>query len=272
LARLAPPDAGGGDVRHGADGKSTSIWTVNMMKFPTIALLLVIAAAPPLRAAAEDAKTLSAGAPAAIADPRDQTAYVIGYNLGSDLRRDAVSVDPRMIAEGIKDATAGATPRMTPDQMRDVLAQLQAAVKARREANAAKAALDNKTAGAAFLKANGARPGVVTLPRGLQYEILTAGSGPKPKADDVVECDYRGTLIDGTEFDSSYGRGKTASLPLQGMIRGWSEALQLMPVGSKWKLYIPPELAYGAEGRGPLIQPNATLIFEVELKDIDGKD
>ena len=156
--------------------------------------------------------------------------------------------------------------------MRAVLARLQADVKARHDATAVRAALTNKAAGTAYLKANGARKGVVVLPSGLQYEILKAGTGRKPKSDDVVECDYRGTLLDGTEFDSSYARGKPATFPVQGVIKGWSEALQLMPEGSKWKLVIPPELAYGDEGRGDGIQPSATLVFEVELHDIQAKD
>ena len=126
----------------------------------------------------------------------------------------------------------------------------------------------NQKEGDAFLAANKSKPGVVTLPSGLQYKILTAGAGPKPTAADSVVCNYRGTLINGTEFDSSYKRGQPATFPVSGVIKGWTEALQLMPVGSKWQLFVPPDLAYGARGAGSEIGPNSTLIFEVELMSI----
>ena len=128
----------------------------------------------------------------------------------------------------------------------------------------------NKKQGDAFMAANKTKEGVVTLPDGLQYKILTAGTGPKPLATDTVICNYKGTLIDGSEFDSSYKRGQPATFPVGGVIKGWTEALQLMPVGSKWQLFIPSDLAYGDRGQGP-IGPNATLIFEVELVSIQPK-
>ena len=129
----------------------------------------------------------------------------------------------------------------------------------------------NKTEGETFLAANKNKEGVVTLPSGLQYKILKAGTGPKPTASDSVVCNYRGTLVNGTEFDSSYKRGQPATFPVNGVIKGWTEALQLMPVGSKWQLFIPAQLAYGERGAGPDIGPNATLIFEIELLSIQGK-
>ena len=129
----------------------------------------------------------------------------------------------------------------------------------------------NKKEGEAFLAANKGKDGVVTLPSGLQYKILTAGTGPKPTASDSVVCNYRGTLINGTEFDSSYKRGQPATFPVTGVIKGWTEALQLMPVGSKWQLFIPSDLAYGERGAGADIGPNSTLIFEVELLSIEDK-
>jgi FKBP-type peptidyl-prolyl cis-trans isomerase FklB len=129
----------------------------------------------------------------------------------------------------------------------------------------------NKQAGDAFLAANKSKEGVVTLPSGLQYKILKAGTGPKPTVSDSVVCNYRGTLLDGKEFDSSYKRGQPATFPVGRVIKGWTEALQLMPVGSKWQLFIPSDLAYGASGAGGDIGPNATLIFEVELISIQGK-
>jgi FKBP-type peptidyl-prolyl cis-trans isomerase len=130
----------------------------------------------------------------------------------------------------------------------------------------------NKKESVEFLAANKAKDGVVTLPSGLQYKILTAGTGPKPTASDTVVCNYRGTLISGTEFDSSYKRGQPASFPVNGVIKGWTEALQLMPVGSKWQLFVPSELGYGDRGAGAEIGPGATLIFEVELLSIQSKD
>jgi FKBP-type peptidyl-prolyl cis-trans isomerase FklB len=130
----------------------------------------------------------------------------------------------------------------------------------------------NKKAGDAFLAANKTKEGVVTLPSGLQYKILKEGTGPKPTPADSVVCNYRGTLIDGKEFDSSYKRGQPATFPVGQVIKGWTEALQLMPVGSKWQLFVPPDLAYGDRGAGPDIGPGATLIFEVELISIKGKE
>ncbi len=129
----------------------------------------------------------------------------------------------------------------------------------------------NMKDGAEFLAANKTKDGVITLPSGLQYKIMTAGTGAKPGPGDTVVCNYRGTLINGTEFDSSYKRGQPASFPVNRVIPGWTEALQMMPVGSKWQLFIPPDLAYGARGAGGVIGPNATLVFEVELISIQGK-
>jgi FKBP-type peptidyl-prolyl cis-trans isomerase FklB len=148
-----------------------------------------------------------------------------------------------------------------------VLAQLQSDVQARQKL----AAEDNKKAGEAFLTQNKSKEGVVTLPSGLQYKILTAGTGPKPTADDTVACQYRGTLIDGTEFDSSYKRGQPFTTPVTHVIKGWVEALQLMPVGSKWQLFIPADLAYGERSPSPDIPSNSTLIFEMELVSIQPK-
>ena len=130
----------------------------------------------------------------------------------------------------------------------------------------------NKHEGDAFLAANKTQEGVVTLPSGLQYKVLKEGTGPKPTASDSVVCNYRGTLLNNTEFDSSYKRGQPATIPVGGVIKGWTEALQLMPVGSKWQLFIPAELAYGPRGAGGSIGPNATLVFEIELLSIQGKD
>jgi FKBP-type peptidyl-prolyl cis-trans isomerase FklB len=161
-------------------------------------------------------------------------------------------------------------PAITEDQARDALARLGTQIDAHRAKLAAEAGEVNKAKGVAFLKANAAKPGVVTLPSGLQYQILTAGNGAKPKATDEVTCNYRGTLIDGTEFDSSYKRGEPATFQVGGVIKGWTEALQLMPVGSKWRLFVPAALAYGDKGAGDAIPPNATLVFDIELLGTDG--
>jgi FKBP-type peptidyl-prolyl cis-trans isomerase FklB len=160
-----------------------------------------------------------------------------------------------------------------------VLTQLQAEVRSRQqekmkvEQEKMKAVSEmNKKEGLEFLVANKEKEGIVTLPSGLQYKVLTEGTGPKPAATDTVVCNYRGTLINGTEFDSSYKHGQPLSIQANGVIKGWTEALQLMPVGSKWQLFIPSDLGYGDRGSGPNIGPGATLIFEVELLSIQGKD
>lgn len=229
---------------------------------------LVAGMAP--HAAAQADKT-PAAPPEALKDTKAQFSYAVGLNVGASLKRDGVAVDPAMLARGVADAIAGGKPLLTREQIAAVLTQVKADVQARHDQQAVQAAEANKTEGATFLKANAAKPGVVSLPSGLQYEILKAGTGPKPKADDTVFCNYRGTVISGIEFDSSYGRGQPASFGVSGVIKGWTEALQLMPVGSKWRLFVPPGLAYGEAGAGDQIGPNSTLIFEVELISIQPK-
>jgi FKBP-type peptidyl-prolyl cis-trans isomerase FklB len=161
---------------------------------------------------------------------------------------------------------------LTEDEARATLTQLRTEVRSKQQEKMKVAGEMSKKEGVAFLAANKTKEGVVILPSGLQYKILTAGTGPKPTASDTVVCNYRGTLISGTEFDSSYKRGQPASFPVNGVIKGWTEALQLMPVGSKWQLFVPAELGYGDRGTGADIGPGATLIFEVELLSIQGKD
>jgi FKBP-type peptidyl-prolyl cis-trans isomerase len=167
---------------------------------------------------------------------------------------------------------AGTKTRLTEDEAKAILNEVQAKVKKQQQEKEQADAAKNKTAGTAFLAANQSKEGVVTLPSGLQYKILTAGTGAKPTATDSVVCNYRGALVDGTEFDSSYKRGKPATFGVSQVIKGWTEALQLMPVGSKWQLFIPADLAYGERGepRGG-IGPNSTLIFDVELMSIVDK-
>ena len=204
----------------------------------------------------------------ALATPEAQTSYALGLNIGSGMRADGVVIDPDAFLKGVRDALANAKPALTEDQINALLSQLQADITARHNAKLAAAAEANKAQGEAFLKANAAKPGVKTLPSGLQYEIVTAGTGPKPTASDAVVCNYRGTLIDGTEFDSSARHGGPATLSVGGVIAGWTEALQLMPVGSKWRLFVPADLAYGEDGAGDDVGPNAVLIFDIELISI----
>jgi FKBP-type peptidyl-prolyl cis-trans isomerase FklB len=202
---------------------------------------------------------------------KDKVSYAIGLNIGKSLRKDSVEVDSAVFARGVKDALTGAKALLTDDELKAVLTSLQGELQKRQEETMRQAADINKKAGDSFLAENKTKPGVVTLPDGLQYKVLTEGTGPKPAATDSVVCNYRGTLIDGTEFDSSYKRGQPATFPVNKVIKGWTEAVQLMPVGSKWQLFLPAELAYGNRGAGPDIGPNSTLIFEVELVSIQDK-
>lgn len=160
---------------------------------------------------------------------------------------------------------------MTDDEAKAALTELQQTARANQEAKAKVAGQENQKEGEAFLAANKSKPGVVTLPDGLQYKVEKQGDGPKPTAADTVECNYRGTLINGKEFDSSYKRGQSATFPVGGVIKGWTEILQMMPVGSKYQVFIPSELAYGPRGASADIGPNATLIFEIELLSIKAK-
>jgi FKBP-type peptidyl-prolyl cis-trans isomerase len=205
--------------------------------------------------------------PLVLTTEKDKQSYAIGLNVGQSLHRDGIVVDPRIVARGLQDAMAGGKVLLTDDQIKTVMTDLKNQVRQEQEAKRQAALETNKKDGAAFLAANATKPGVVTLPSGLQYKILVAGTGPKPTADDRVVCNYRGMLLDNTEFDSSYKRGQPATFPVTGVIKGWTEALQLMPVGSKWQLFIPADLAYGERGQAT-IEPNATLVFEVELLSI----
>jgi FKBP-type peptidyl-prolyl cis-trans isomerase FklB len=225
--------------------------------------------------AATTAKKPATAVPAPLTTKKQKFSYAlgmnIGTNLGNTLKNQSVEVDWNLVAQGLKDTTSGAKTRLTEEEEKTVLTDVQNEIR-KEQADKMKEASDkNKTEGEAFLAANKGKEGVVTLPSGLQYKILTAGTGPKPTASDSVVCNYRGTLIDGKEFDSSAKHGKPATFPVTGVIKAWTEALQLMPVGSKWQLFIPSSLAYGERGAGADIGPNATLIFEVELLSIQEK-
>ena len=195
-------------------------------------------------------------------DQKDKVSYSIGMNIGFNLSRQKVDINPDILAAGIKDSIAG-KPQLTQDQVKDVMAQFEKDMEQKQK----QAGEKNKTEGAKFLEENKKKPGVKTTASGLEYKVEKEGSGPQPKPTDMVTVNYRGTLIDGTEFDSSYKRGQPATFPVTGVIKGWTEALQLMKVGSKYQLWIPPSLAYGERSVSPEIGPNAALIFEVELLD-----
>jgi FKBP-type peptidyl-prolyl cis-trans isomerase FklB len=206
-----------------------------------------------------------------LATLKDKFSYALGMNMGTTMRKQSIEVDPNILAQGLKDALAGGKTRLTEADAQAALTQVQKDVQQKQQAKAQVAGEANEKEGATFLAANKSKEGVVTLPSGLQYKVVKQGDGPKPTASDSVVCNYRGTLINGTEFDSSYKRNEPITFPVGGVIKGWTEALQLMPVGSKWQLFIPPDLAYGPRGAGADIGPNATLIFDVELLSIKEK-
>jgi len=221
--------------------------------------------------AAKKTTAAKSTSPYTLKTQKDKGSYALGMSVGLGLHRQGVDVDPAIVARGLHDAMLGRKTLLTEDEMRAALQQLRADVSKQQEAKAQTEGAVNRKQGEDFLAANKSKPGVTTLPDGLEYKILTEGTGPKPTADDTVTVNYRGTLINGKEFDSSYKRGQPATFPVGGVIKGWTEALQLMPVGSKWELYIPSDLAYGDRGAGADIAPGSTLIFEVELLSIDQK-
>lgn len=209
-----------------------------------------------------------AAAPLALKTSKDKFSYAIGMKTGESLKKQSVPVDPAIMARGMRDAIAGGKTAMTDEEAQAAITAVQMEVRKKMQEKSQVEGTENKKIGDAFLAENKGKPGVVALPDGLQYKILTEGKGPKPTTSDTVECNYRGTLIDGKEFDSSYKRGKAAQFPVTGVIKGWTEALQLMPVGSKWQLFIPADLAYGERSPSPDIGPDDTLIFEIELLSI----
>ena len=207
----------------------------------------------------------------ALDSEKEKTSYALGMNIAHTVKAQPLDLDQNAFVQGVRDVLAGGKTLMTEDEMAAALGVLQNEMAAKAAEAAKQMGEINKKEGADFLAANKTKEGVVALPSGLQYKIITAGTGPKPTAADTVICNYRGTLLNGTEFDSSYKRGQPATFPVGRVIKGWTEALQLMPVGSKWQLFIPSDLAYGERGAGADIAPNATLIFEVELISIQGK-
>ena len=204
--------------------------------------------------------------------PEKRLSYGIAIRMGERMKSDGMNLDVDAYALGMRDAFAGAEAKLTDEEINAEMQAYQQKMEAERQAEREALATGNAEAGAAFLAENAKREGVNVTESGLQYEVIEAGEGDSPGLEDQVEVHYRGTLIDGTEFDSSYSRGQTVTFGVTQVIAGWTEALQLMKEGSKYKLFIPSELAYGPAGAGQMIGPNATLIFDVELVDVVDND
>ena len=200
-----------------------------------------------------------------LATDKDKLSYSIGADLGKNFKTQGIDVTPEVLAKGMQDGMSGTQLILTEEQMKDVLGKFQKDLMAKRTAEMNKKADENKAKGEAFLKENKAKPGVVVLPSGLQYKIVEAGKGSKPTKTDTVTVEYKGTLIDGTVFDSTEKTGKPATFKVTQVIPGWTEALQLMPAGSTWEIYVPSNLAYGARSVGGPIGPNETLVFSIHL-------
>jgi FKBP-type peptidyl-prolyl cis-trans isomerase len=211
---------------------------------------------------------VNAGERPALKTQKDMVSYGIGVDVARNFMRLGIEIDLEVLIKGLRDGLSGEKLLVNEADLRAAMNTYQTELKERMQQAMKVAMEENKRKGDAFLAENRTKEGVVTLPSGLQYRILMAGDGKKPTDADMVECNYRGTLIDGTEFDSSYRTGKPATFKVTGLIAGWTEALKIMPVGSRWQLFIPPQLAYGERGASGAIGPNATLIFELELLSI----
>jgi FKBP-type peptidyl-prolyl cis-trans isomerase FklB len=246
------------------------------MKTIACAVIIVLSAAglagcshskPRVDAAKPASAASSATTPATtnvLSSEKARASYAIGMTLGRNFQSQGADVDAELLARGIKDTLSDGTTLLTPAEQRETMGEFQKSIMAKQRQMREAAAIKNKTEGEAFLAANKNNPGVITLPDGLQYVVITNGTGIVPEANDTVTVNYRGSLLDGTEFDSSYKSGQPAKFAVGSVIPGWTEALQKMTTGSKWKLFIPSQLAYGERGR-PGIPPNAVLTFEVEL-------
>jgi len=204
----------------------------------------------------------------ALKDQKDKVSYSIGMEIGKNLKRQSLDLNTDLFLKGIKDAFSGEKALMTDEEIAQTMTAFQKEMLAKQQEAAKKLGEKNKQEGEAFLAENKKKEGVITLPSGLQYKVIHAGTDKKPKATDTVKVHYKGSLIDGKEFDSSYRRGEPVSFPVNGVIPGWTEALQLMGEGAKWQVFIPSNLAYGERGAGREIGPNATLTFEIELISI----
>ena len=201
--------------------------------------------------------------------PKNRISYTIGVNIGQDFKTQKMDVDADILVMGLKDSIAGKELRLTDEEMASEIQTFQQEMQAKMAAEMEAMVAKNEAEGVAFLAENAKKEGVVVTESGLQYKVLEPGEGDSPQATDVATVHYRGTLVDGTQFDSSYDRGQPATFPVGGVIAGWTEALQLMKPGAKWQLVIPAELAYGERGAGQDIGPNATLLFDVELISVE---
>lgn len=202
---------------------------------------------------------------------KEKVSYSIGFDIGSNFKKQAINVDLDVFLRGVKDASANGDALLSEKERREAMTAFSKKQRGKMQSRQKAEASKNKEIGEKFLSENKGKPGVVTLDSGLQYKVIVEGKGPRPAGSDTVKTHYKGTLIDGTEFDSSYSRGQPALFPVKSVIAGWTEALQRMRVGSKWVLYIPSNLAYGERGAGAKIGPGATLIFEIELLEIVAK-
>ena len=203
-------------------------------------------------------------------DPKEKESYVIGLDIGRALKKQGLEIDPDRLAQGVRDSMSGQKFLLTDSEIQETMVGLQKRMAAREAEEVKKLSEKNKKEGVAFLAENKKKEGIQTLPSGLQYKIIKSGNGKRPQKTDMVTTHYRGTFINGTEFDSSYRRGKPATFPVNGVIPGWTEALQLMDEGAKWQIFLPPHLAYGERGAGREIGPHAVLVFEIELISIQG--
>jgi FKBP-type peptidyl-prolyl cis-trans isomerase FklB len=202
-------------------------------------------------------------------DQKKKVSYAIGLDIGKNFKERAMDLDMEILIQGLRTAQASGQPLLSSEEIQKVMTQFQQdMMKAEQEKRMGQAQV-NKAKEDAFLAENAKKPGIKVTASGLQYKVISTGTGPMPKVTDTVKVHYRGTLLDGSEFDSSYKRNQPAVFPLNGVIKGWTEALQLMKVGSKWQIFLPSALAYGEQGAGQVIGPNATLIFDVELLSIE---
>lgn len=258
--------------RMGMAVLALGLWAcgVNAQQAPAQAPAKPPAKAPAAPAAKPAAPAGQAPAAGGLKTQKEKVSYAIGMEMGKGVKAQGIDVDPALLAQGLRDAISGAKSQLTEDELKQVIGSLQAEMRQKQMQAMEMAASENKTKGDAFLAENGKKDGVVTLPDGLEYKIITAGTGKKPAESDTVLCNYKGTFVDGQEFDSSAQAGRPVPFEVKNVIPGFKEVLQMMPVGSKWMVVVPSNLAYGERGAGNgAIGPNATLVFEIELVSIE---
>jgi FKBP-type peptidyl-prolyl cis-trans isomerase FklB len=258
--------------RMGMAVVALGLWAcgVNAQQAPAKAPATPPAKAPAASSAKPAAPAGQAPAAGGLKTQKEKVSYAIGMEMGKGVKAQGIDVDPAILAQGLRDAVSGAKSQLSDDELKQVIGSLQAEMRQKQMQAMEMAASENKAKGDAYLAENGKKDGVVTLPDGLEYKILTAGAGKKPAESDTVLCNYKGSFVDGQEFDSSEQAGKPVPFEVKNVIPGFKEVLQLMPVGSKWQVVVPANLAYGERGAGNgAIGPNATLVFEIELVSIE---